>query len=180
MTCFITSILRPVPITRFKPEGVESVTIAYPTITDNDASYTGFASDGVVKNEDGSYTLALKHGRQIVKLTDAAGNSTYQVMRGRRCTQEVINVSRPGSRIYQPGDQVKVQFDGLFHPANKIAGIYNMSAYVTYNGVPNGTALILGANQYNFGGVPKAQAVDVVIPEDYDALANRCGLWMKE
>lgn len=156
----------------FTPEGVESVTIAYPTVTDTDASFTGFASDGVTRNEDGSYTLALKHGRQIVKLTDAAGNSIYQVLRARRCTQAVTNVSRPGSKIFQPGDQVKVQFDGLYHPANKIAGIYNMSAYVTYNGVPNGTALILGANQYNFGGVPKAQAVDVVIPEDYDAAAN--------
>ena len=43
-----------------------------------------------------------------------------------------------------------------------------MSAYVTYNGIPNGTALILGANQYTFGSAPKAQAVTVTIPEDFD------------
>lgn len=156
----------------FTPEGVDNISIAYPTITDTEATYTGFTADGVVKNEDGSFTLTLRHGRQIVKMTDAQGRSTYQVLRARRCSREIVNVSRPGSKIFQPGDQIKVQYDGLFHPANKIAGIYNMSAYVTYNGVPNGTALILGANQYNFAGTPKAQAVEVVIPDDFDIEAN--------
>lgn len=156
----------------FTPEGVDNVTIAYPTITETEATYTGFTSDGVVKNEDGSYTLSLRHGRQIVKLTDAQGRSTYQVMRARRCTREISNTSRPGSKVFQPGDRIKIQYNGLYHPANKIAGIYNMSAYVTYNSVPNGSSLILSANQYNFAGIPKAQAVEVDIPEDYDALAN--------
>lgn len=156
----------------FTPEGVDNVTIAYPTITETAATYTGFTSDGVVKNGDGSYTLSLRHGRQIVKLTDAQGRSTYQVMRARRCTREITNSSRPGSKVFQPGDRIKIQYNGLYHPANKIAGIYNMSAYVTYNSVPNGSSLILSANQYNFAGIPKAQAVEVDIPEDYDALAN--------
>ena len=78
----------------------------------------------------------------------------------------------PEASAFFPGDEVTVQYSGLFHPANKLAGIYNMSAYVTYNGNPNGTALILGSNQYTFGSAPKAQAVTFTIPEDYDADSN--------
>lgn len=156
----------------FKPDGVENVTIAYPTIGERMATYTGFGAEGVSKNEDGSYTLLLKEGRQIVKLSDAAGNAAYQVLTAKACHREIVNASRPGSKIFQPGDQVKIQYSGLFHPANKLAGIYNMSAYVTYNGVPNGSSLILGKGQYTFASAPAAQAVTVDIPQDYDVAAN--------
>ena len=150
----------------FNPTGVNAVEMAYPTIGEQMATYTGFGTEGVTKNEDGSYTVLLKEGRQIVRLTDAAGNSVYQVLTAKKCHREITNVTRKGSNSYIPGDQVKIQYSGLRHPANKMAGIYNMSAYVTYNGIPNGTALILGSGQYTFGSVPAAQAVTVTIPDD--------------
>lgn len=156
----------------FSPENVAEISIAYPLIGEHIAEYTGFTTDGVKKNEDGSWSLTLKHGRQIVKMTDTNGNATFQVMRARECHREIVNVSRPGSKIYQPGDEVKIQYSGLFHPANKLAGIYNMSAYVTYNGVPNGSSLILSANQYTFAAAPAAQAVKIQLAEDYDVEAN--------
>lgn len=152
----------------FTPAGVAEVTLAYPQIGENAATYTGFGSEGVTANADGSYTLLLKHGRNIVKLTDASGNSVYQVIKALACHREIINESRSSSEKFYPGDKVKIQYSGLFHPANKLAGIYNMSAYITYNGTPNGTSLILGPNQYTFGSTPKAQAVEFVIPENYD------------
>lgn len=120
----------------FTPEGVSDITIAYPTIGEQMATYTGFGTEGVTKNADGSYTLLLKEGRQIVRMTDASGKSVYQVINAKKCHREIINASREGSTIFQPGDQVKIQYSGLHHPANKLAGIYNMSAYVTYNGYP--------------------------------------------
>ncbi len=156
----------------FTPEGAENITIAYPEIGENSASYHGFSAEGVTKNADGSYTLLLKEGRQIVRLTDAAGNSAYQVLTAKPCHREITNVSAPGSGIFQPGDEVKIQYSGLRHPANKLAGIYNMSAYVTYNGIPNGSSLILGSGQYTFGSAASAQAVSVVIPSDYDVEAT--------
>lgn len=52
----------------FTPEGVESITIAYPIIGEQSASYAGFGTEGVTKNDDGSYTLLLKEGRQIVRM----------------------------------------------------------------------------------------------------------------
>lgn len=156
----------------FTPEGVDNITLAYPVIGERMTVYSGFGADGVTKNEDGSYTLLLKHGRNIVRLTDASGKSVYQILNARPCHREIINASREGSNIFQPGDQIKIQYSGLFHPANKLAGIYNMSAYVTYNGTPNGTSLILGSGQYTFGSAASAQAVTITIPEDHDVSAS--------
>ena len=153
----------------FTPEGVDHIEIAYPTIGEQMATYHGFTTEGVRKNDDGSYTLLLKEGRQIVKLTDAMGNSIYQVLTAKPCHREITNASREGSTIFQAGDKVKIQYSGLHHPANKLAGIYNMSAYVTYNNIPNGSSLILGAGQYTFASAPTAQMVTVDIPADYTA-----------
>lgn len=153
----------------FTPEGVENVEIAYPIIGEQMATYNGFRTEGVTKNSDGSYTLLLKEGRQIVRMTDAEGNAIYQVLTAKTCHRELTNETREGSDVFYPGDKVKIQYSGLRHPANKLAGIYNMSAYVTYNGNPNGTSLILGSGQYTFGSAPKAQAVTVEIPAEYNS-----------
>lgn len=157
----------------FTPVNAASVEIAYPAIGEQSISFSGFGKEGVTVNADGSVTLLLKEGRQIVRLTDAAGRASYQVLRARPCHREIVNATRQGSKIYQPGDKVKIQYSGLFHPANKLAGIYNMSAYVTYNGVPNGSSLILGSGQYTFGSAASAQAVTVTIPEDFDVEASK-------
>lgn len=154
----------------FRPENVVKVEVAYPTIGKS-VSYNGFSTQGVTKNDD-SYSVLLKKGRQIIRLTDAEGHSIYQVLTAKECNREITNVSREGSRIFQPGDQVKIQYNGLFHPANKLAGIYNMSAYVTYNGKPNGSSLIEGSGQYTFGSAPAAQAVTIEIPVDFDIDSN--------
>ena len=156
----------------FTPTGVDKIEIAYPTIGEQMATYHGFGTEGVSKNDDGSYTLLLKEGRQIIKMTDATGNSIYQVLTAKPCHREITNASREGSTVFQPGDKIKIQYSGLHHPANKLAGIYNMSAYVTYNNIPNGSSLILGAGQYTFGSVPSAQAVTIDIPADYDTSAS--------
>ena len=151
----------------FKPTGVSTVEISYPTIRVNDAIYnTGWQT--VTKNEDNTYTLPLKHGRQIVRLGDGTGKYEYQVLTARHATRTIINETTGGS-VFRPGDNVRVQYNGLFHPANKLSGIYNMSAYITYNGTPTGTALILGPNQYWFGSKPSAQSVTFQIPADWTA-----------
>jgi chitodextrinase len=138
----------------FKPRGVVSVSIANPILGANSASFNGFKN--VPANANGSYTMLLTHGRNIIKLTSAGGTSVYQVISAKPAGYVISNKTRPGQPIL-PGDDVNVQYHGLFHPANKMAGIYNMSAYVTYNGTPAGNSLILSANQYQFGGTPSAQ-----------------------
>lgn len=152
----------------FTPSDVATVEIMYPTIRTNDAIYnTGFHA--VAKNNDGSYTLHLKHGRQIVRLGDGHGNYEYQVLTAKHATREIKVNGREDASFFMPGDNITIQYDGLFHPANKLAGIYNMSAYITYNGVPSGDgSLILGKGQYTFGSAPSAQAVTLTIPEDWN------------
>jgi len=152
----------------FTPENVNDVSIAYPSINESAATYSGFSRDGVTFNEDGSFTLLLKEGRQIIRLTDHAGNSAYQVITAKKCHREITNETHPESKTFMPGDKVKIQYSGLRHPANKLAGIYNMSAYITYNNIPNGSSLILGSGQYTFGSSASAQALSVTIPENYD------------
>ena len=150
----------------FKPTGVTSVEIAYPAIRENDAVYTnGF--QWVNKNMDDTYTLHLKHGRQIVRLGDGNGNYEYQVLTAKHATRTITNKTNASTTRFLPNSNIVVQYDGLFHPANKLSGIYNMSAYITYNGNPTGEALILGPNQYWFAGTPSAQAVSFTIPMDY-------------
>ena len=151
----------------FKPTGVQTVEISYPTIRENDAIYnTGWHA--IAKDANNNYILPLKHGRQIVRLGDGTGKYIYQVLTARHATRDIINETTGGD-VFRPGDNVRVQYDGLFHPANKLSGIYNMSAYITYNGTPTGTALILGPNQYWFGSKPSAQSVTFRIPADWTA-----------
>ncbi len=151
----------------FSPADVATVEIMYPTIRTNDAIYnTGFHA--VAKNNDGSYTLHLKHGRQIVRMGDGHGNYEYQVLTAKHATREIKVYGRQDASFFMPGDQITIQYDGLFHPANKLSGIYNMSAYITYNGVPNGSSLILGSGQYTFGSAASAQAVTLTIPSEWD------------
>ncbi len=150
----------------FKPTGVTSVEISYPTIRTNDAVYnTGWHA--VAKNADNTYTLHLKHGRQIVRMGDGTGKYIYQVLTAKHATRTITNRTNASTTRFLPGNNVTVQYDGLFHPANKLSGIYNMSAYITYNGVPTGQSLILSPNQYWFAGTPSAQAVSFTIPIDY-------------
>ena len=156
----------------FSPKNAADVLLARPQLGKNIASYTGFSHEGVVKGEDGSYTVTLTEGRNIVCLKDAQGNATYQVLSAKPCEMTIENDVRPGSNIYQPGDKINIHFSGLRHPANKLAGIYNMSAYVTYNDVPNGSSLILSPNQYTFGSSATAQTVAVDLPADYDPETN--------
>lgn len=145
----------------FKPEGVASVSLANPVLGTNSASYNGFQN--VAVNGDGTYTLLLTHGRNIVKLTSAGGTSVYQIITAKPAGYVISNKSRPDEPIL-PGDDVYVQYHGLFHPANKLSGIYNMSAYIVYNSIPNGNSLILSPNQYQFGGKPSAQLAQYHVP----------------
>ena len=150
-----------------KPQDVADILIAYPTLSATGASYKGFSSDGVSRNIDGSYTLLLKQGRQIVCLVGTDGNRSYQVLTAKECGRTITNTTHTDGLFY-PGDEIEIQFSGLYHPANKMAGIYNMSAYVTYKGIPNGTEFYQTPGQYQFCGTPSAQLVKVQIPSDWN------------
>ena len=151
----------------FTPEGVASVTLACPVIGTNAASYNGFSAEGVTKNDDGSYTLHLTKGRNIVCLTDAAGKSLYQVLTAKPCHRDIL-VGGESVTSVKPGDAVTVQYTGLYHPAGKLAGIHNFNAFLSYKKVTDGITVKNGkANQYTFGSNTAAQSVTFTVPEDW-------------
>jgi hypothetical protein len=151
----------------FTPEGVASVTLARPTLGTNAASYKGFSADGVTKNDDGSYTLHLTMGRNIVCLTNAAGKSVYQVLTAKPCHREIM-VNDEVVTTVKPGDNVTVQYSGLYHPANKLAGIHNFQGFLAYKKASEGITVKNGkGNQYVMAATPTAQAVNFTVPEDW-------------
>ena len=149
----------------FTPEGVESVKLARPVIGETSASYTGF--EEVAANADGSYTLKLTEGRNIVCLTNADGKSVYQVMTAKPCHREIKVGDEVVTKV-KPGDVVTVQYSGLYHPANKLAGIHNFNAFLDYKQASEGISVTKGkANQYTFASNAASQAVTFTVPDDW-------------
>jgi hypothetical protein len=148
----------------FTPANVTSVTLAQPALSSNTISCTGFSTEGVTANSDGSYTVRLVHGRNIVKMTSASGASEYQVMSAKPVTYTVSNLTNSGEE-FNAGDEVSVKFNTLYHPCNKLSGVYNMSAGIQYSDSEADVPLILGAGQYTFAS--KAQEYKITIPTDF-------------
>lgn len=165
----------------FDPEekNVE-VFVANPSVSDT-VSYDGF--EEVEKNDDGKFDIPLKQGRNIVKISDGK-NETYRVISAKKVNVTVNN----GDRV-QRGDKISVVFDKLYHPSNKLAGVYNMGAFARYTEVPGYDGKLVGSisSQYNFANYAGSQKVgfvlkktvfygstvfskesDLTVPEDYE------------
>jgi hypothetical protein len=151
---------------RFTPEAGAVVTLARPIISGHTINFTGFSSNGVIVHEDGSYTVQLVNGRNLVRIAKAEAVS-YQVLRARPVSYTLTNISNPGADLH-PGDAVAIRFNSLFHPAHKLAGVYNMSARIAYKA--NGISLTGAANQYTFASTEKAQTITTTIPANWDPL----------
>lgn len=137
---------------------VTSVSAANPTVTDK-LSYSGF--NAVSANSDGSYTVPLTEGRNIVRL-ESGSAAEYQIITAK---QIKITVSQ-GDEVH-PGDTLSIAFDTLYHPANKLAGVYNMSAQPIYTSVSSYDGKYIGGTsaQYNFANSSAAQTVNSVLKE---------------
>lgn len=133
-----------------------NVSVANPTVNEK-MTFTGFET--VDKNDDGSYTVPLKEGRNIVKL-EKSGKAEYQIV-----TAKKVTVTVNAGEAVQKGDTLNIVFDRLYHPAQKVAGIYNMHATALYTNVSGYSDKIIGAEagQYTFASESKAQTVKNVM-----------------
>jgi hypothetical protein len=140
----------------FKPTGDGDISVrAHKPIHAGGAVWGGGWSDGV-KGSDGSFTVKLYEGRNIVEVSSAgSGFREYHVINAKG-----IEVARD---IKQNGD-VSISFRGIKTPLEKIAGIYNPgyggTCYVEYR-LPSGGTVSGDHVQYNLSDV---NAVTVTPP----------------
>ena len=146
----------------FEPWGVSKVEIAHPVAGEEMYTYNGFEEVQASNDEESGnncYTLLLKNGRNIVRLTDASGNSIYQVLTAKQVDYHLQNVTTGDNTAFNPGDKVSLKFNTLYHPANKLAGVYNMSATAQY-----GDNICGATNQYAFASTEAAQTISFNLP----------------
>jgi hypothetical protein len=138
-----------------------SVAVANPQVADT-MSFNGFKA--VNANADGSYTVPLTEGRNIVKITKG-DKYEYQVITAKEISYTVNN----GDPV-KPGDTINIVFDTLYHPANKLASVYNMSAIVVYDNVSGYEGQMAGStsSQYSFASSANAQTVNNIITRSVD------------
>lgn len=151
----------------FTPAEGATITVANPLVNTEENSVTypdGFSDKNVTLNEDGSVTALLTYGRNIIRTTGADGNTNYQVLSAKPITCEVETPRADGLAL--PGDQIKFKFDGLFHVAGKLAGIYNSNCHIRFNDISTLAGTVLGNGQYDFAGNQAAQTFTVTVPMD--------------
>jgi hypothetical protein len=152
----------------YVPTGASKVEVANPIVDSekNTLSYgKGFKT--VEANQDGSYSILLTYGRNIIRTTSADGSVAYQILSAKPCGYEVTNATNPGSDIY-PGDKIEVQYHGFYHPMPKLAGIYNQSASIHYAEVNNSGEIVQSPGQYTFAGNPLAQKLTMDISYEFN------------
>lgn len=135
------------------------VFVANPSYSDERLKYNGF--EAVSANLDGSFTVPLVQGKNIVKL-EKDGNAEYQIINAKKLSFTVNN----GEAVHA-GDEISVVLDTVYHPANKLAGVYNMNANAVYTDVPGYEGKIIGgvSAQYNFASNANAQNIANVLKE---------------
>ena len=162
----------------FTPESGVSVSVLRPEIIDNKLTYGGFSAKNITRNSDGSYTVAgLTEGPNIVKVTKN-GVSTYQVIRAKEVAVSYKYKDADGNEItadeLTAGDSIEISYgersedgkrsyNGLYNPASKLAGVYNMDAAICFFDT-TGTEYVGKLNQYMFASTPASQTITVTIP----------------
>jgi hypothetical protein len=125
-------------------------------------------SDGR-KNADGSFTVSLYDGRNVVEVSSSSsGFKEYHVINARGIGINVRNATNQGwtsGRPLNPGDELEISFDGIRTPLEKISGIYNPgfpdTCYVSYRTADGQEARGEGV-QYDLS---KKNTVKVTVPE---------------
>lgn len=149
----------------FTPQAGCTVTVANPVVdtAGNTVSYPdAFSSKNVTANADGSVTVLLTFGRNIIRTANDAGNASYQVLSAKPMTSEICYPR--DDKFILPGDHVKLQLSGLYHVAGKLAGIYNNNCHVVYNDEIMDDGVIVGSGQYDFNSNEKVQRFEFDLP----------------
>jgi hypothetical protein len=108
----------------FTPDEGAAVSVleAPPTSQAASGAWTSEWTD-YTADSDGSYTINLYPGRNIVKV-EKDDIVKYHVIRAAGLGVNIENKTYPGDALAQ-GDTARITFDGLFMPLPKLAAVYN-------------------------------------------------------
>jgi hypothetical protein len=145
-----------------------TVSVANPNIRNDKLSFTGFQA--LAAGSDGSYTVPLTEGRNIVRL-EKDGKAEYQVITAKRVSATVNGVALKDA-VLAPGKEVSIVFDTLYNPVTRM-GLYNTDAAVIYTEVSGTDGLLAGNARgpygyYFFPSTPAKQTVENFIAPAMD------------
>ena len=154
----------------FIPEKGTAVSVLRPEYEHGKMTFSAvFSSENITENADGSVTVGgLIEGSNIIRLENN-GKTDYQVIRAKKA-DIAVSYQRgdeivPADKV-KAGDTVTVKFDRLYHPANKLSGVYNNTAQICYK-TPDNKMLKGNSVQYTFASDAAAQTLEFEIPADY-------------
>ena len=138
-------------------------------------SFGGFTSKGVSVDRDGKVTVSgLTSGRHIIKV-EKDGKATYQVVTTRKVSYTMYDSEGNEVNFYtnrpKAGEKVKVQFNNLVNPIEKLSGAYNFNASIYYKAEDDTMFRSLPGSPfgvYDFSGNPVRQLIEITIPEDWE------------
>lgn len=114
----------------FEPKaasGIASVEFHRPIQTKDDYNNDAFFADNTWEKADANgskYTVKLRDGRNIIRITDNNGGVRYFTLRARAINVKTKNLSNEG-KVIKKGDKIRVTFSDLDLPLQKLAAIYN-------------------------------------------------------
>ena len=135
-----------------------SVTVGNPTLSDSSLSYDNWRS--YEANKDGSYTVKLTKGRNVIKVSTESAEA-YHVVNADDLDIQITNKYRPGENLMQ-GDRAVITFEGMTTPIPKMAAIYNPAGYSVVYSYGN-TEIKTFVGQYDLSRNAKVE-VDVTEP----------------
>lgn len=99
----------------FTPESDVKISVQSPLNGDEWISYSA--------NDDGSYTVNLYEGENIIK-AESSDKESYYVVSAKGITAKIENKTCEGKAVTL-GDTARISFEGISLPNKKLAGIYN-------------------------------------------------------
>ena len=154
----------------FKPEAGTSVSVARSSVGAA-MTFSGFTTEGVTTDGEGNVTVTgLTTGRHIVRV-EKDGKANYQIITARGVTYEIQDKDGnplPEGTLPKAGQTIRLQFNNLVSPKEKLSGVYNFNFSLYYQG-EDGTYFRSdpGGNfgVYDFSGNPVRQVIEITIPK---------------
>jgi len=152
-----------------------NISVMYPEYENEKLIYNGIFTDEFIKKDNGiTYIGNLREGSNIVK-AERDGKISYQIIRAKKLEQN-ISAYRKGEKIpldnIMSGDIVKIEFNKVYHPANKLSGYYNYNANIDYkDDMGNEIKGLIG--QYTFASDTGMQSIEFEIPKEFSGMEYR-------